>query len=80
MRDVRSPAEISGLRDATLYEVQVRADGDAYSVWTPSAWATPSSAAPAAVLPTSAGRDAMSAVPAYTQQASPADNDCPPTV
>ena len=80
MRDVNSPAEITGLRNATLYEVQVRADGDSYGVWTPSAWATPSSAAATAALPTSAGGISMFGLPAFTQQTSPADDDCPPTV
>ncbi|WP_423918335.1 cell wall-binding repeat-containing protein [Candidatus Poriferisodalis sp.] len=45
MRNVSSPTEITGLQNTTLYEVQVQADGDSYGIWTPSAWASPSSAA-----------------------------------
>lgn len=53
IRGAQSPTEISGLRNGTLHEVQVRADGDDYRVWTPSAWVTPSAAVGTAVAASS---------------------------
>ncbi len=42
--DVSSPATIAGLKNSGLYEVQVRATGEGYGVWSPSSYAAPSSA------------------------------------
>ena len=44
MRNVSSPATVSALQNTALYEVQVRADGSGYEVWSPSSYATPSHA------------------------------------
>lgn len=82
MSDVHSPTEITGLQNRTLYEVQVRADGDQYRVWTPSAWATPSSAVGTAIA---AASDPVSSVvtagmAALVQHLPASDPVCPPAV
>ena len=78
MRDVDSPTEITGLQNTTLYEVQVRADGGSYGVWTPSAWATPSTRVGAVGLDARGGSVSTVAASAFVQQASSGDRDCPP--
>ncbi|WP_419855796.1 cell wall-binding repeat-containing protein [Candidatus Poriferisodalis sp.] len=81
-RDVSSPATISGLQNTALYEVQVRADGSGYEVWSPSSYATPSDAvgvaAPSAPGGTSRGHRAIAVSLAAGQQANTAAPDCPP--
>ncbi|MYJ47100.1 MAG: hypothetical protein F4070_05535 [Acidimicrobiales bacterium] len=82
MRDVSSPATISGLQNTALYEVQVRADGSGYEVWSPSSYATPSDAvgvaAPSAPGGTSRSLRATAVSLAAGQQANTAAPDCPP--
>ncbi|MCY3586703.1 MAG: cell wall-binding repeat-containing protein [Acidimicrobiaceae bacterium] len=82
MRDVSSPATISGLQNTALYEVQVRADGSGYEVWSPSSYATPSDAegvaAPSAPGDTSRSLRATAVSLAAGQQADTAAPDCPP--
>lgn len=82
MRDVNSPATISGLQNTALYEVQVRADGSGYEVWSPSSYATPSDAAgvaaPSAPGSTSRSLRAAAVSLAAGQQANTAARDCPP--
>ncbi|WP_420609973.1 cell wall-binding repeat-containing protein [Candidatus Poriferisodalis sp.] len=82
MRNVSSPATISGLQNTALYEVQVRADGSGYEVWSPSSYATPSDAAGVAAqsAPGSTSRSLRAAAvsPAAGQQANTAAPDCPP--
>lgn len=84
MRNVSSPAIISRLENTLLYEVQVRADGNGYQVWSPSSFATPSAAAGVAA-PSSPGNDGRShrhnaaAVSLVAGQPSDtAGQDCPP--
>ncbi len=82
MRNVSSPAIISGLQNTALYEVQVRADGSGYEVWSPSSYATPSDAAGVAApsAPGSMSRSHRAA--AVSLAAGPPANtaapDCPP--
>ena len=45
LRDVTSPLEIDMLENRTLYEVRAQALGNGFGGWTPSGYATPSSAA-----------------------------------
>lgn len=82
MRDVSSPATIPGLQNTALYEVQVRADGSGYEVWSPSSYATPSDAASiaasAALGSTSQSHRAAALSLAAGQLASTASPDCPP--
>ena len=82
MRDVNSPATISGLQNTALYEVQVRADGSGYEVWSPSSYATPSDAvgvaAPSAPGGTSRSLRATAVSLAAGQQANAVAPDCPP--
>ena len=82
MRDVSSPATISGLRNTALHEVQVRADGSGYEVWSPSSYATPSDAvgvaAPSAPSSTSRSLRAAAVSLAADQPVNTASPDCPP--
>lgn len=82
MRDVSSPAAISGLQNTALYEVQVRADGSGYEVWSPSSYATPSDAASVAASAasgsTSRSHRAAAVSLAAGQPANTASPDCPP--
>ena len=82
MRDVSSPATISGLQNTALHEVQVRADGSGYEVWSPSSYATPSDAvgvaAPSAPGGTSRSLRATAVSLTAGQQANTAAPDCPP--
>lgn len=78
IRNTGSPETISGLANTTLYEVQVRADGDGYGVWSPSGFATPSGATGAAVGAAPAGRGATLAALGARQRTSTEDPDCPP--
>ena len=80
MRDLDSPTEITGLQNTTLYEVQVRADGSSYGVWTSSAWATPSGRAGAAGLATRGGSVSTIAASVFAQQAPASVRDCPTAV
>ena len=80
MQGVSSPATIPGLQNAVLHEVQVRADGSGYEVWSPSSYATPSDARGAAASSPSAGRGHTASTVSLTA-AQPADStaaDCPP--
>lgn len=81
-RDVSSPATVSGLQNTALYEVQVRADGSGYEVWSPSSYATPSdavgTAAAASWLPGNVGSATIMA--SLAQSSSAPDPDCPPAV
>ncbi len=79
VRGVSSPATISQLQNTALYEMQVRADGSGYEVWSPSSFATPSNAA-GAVAPGSPGRSRSVTAAALIagQPASTAGQDCPP--
>ncbi len=82
MRNVGSPTTISGLQNTALYEVQVRADGSSYEVWSPSSYATPSDAvrvaAPSAPGSTSRRHRAAAVSLAASQPANTASPDCPP--
>ena len=80
VRNVSSPATVSGLQNTALYEVQVRADGSRYEVWSPSSYATPSDAVGAAASSTSGGRGhtASSVSLAAAQPADSPAPDCPP--
>ena len=82
MRNVSSPATIPGLQNTALYEVQVRADGSGYEVWSPSSYATPSDAVgvPAHSAPGGASRSprATAVSLAAGRQATTATPDCPP--
>ena len=78
MRNVSSPATVSGLQNTALYEVQVRADGSGYEVWSPSSYATPSDAVGAAAPSGSRSRPAVAASLAAAQPANTAGTDCPP--
>lgn len=82
MRDVSSPTTISGLQNAALHEVQVRADGSGYEQWSPSSFATPSDAAAVAApsLPGIAGRNHVVAAASLFAGQSPdtGGQDCPP--
>ena len=82
MRNVSSPAIVSGLQNTALYEVQVRADGSGYEQWSPSSFATPSDAAAVAAPspPGSAGRNHSVATVtlAAGQPSDTAGQDCPP--
>jgi putative cell wall-binding protein len=80
MRGVSSPEIISGLQNTALYEVQIRADGSGYEVWSPSSYATPSDAvgvaAPSATGASSHRATAVSL--AAGQPANTAAPECPP--
>lgn len=80
LRNVSSPATVSGLQNTALYEVQVRADGSGYEVWSPSSYATPSDAAGAAASAAagSRGHTASAVSLAAAQPANAAGRDCPP--
>lgn len=80
IRDASSPAIISGLQNRVLHEVQVRADGNGYEVWSPSSYATPSDAIGAAASPASGNRSrtASTVSLATAQPANTSGPDCPP--
>ncbi len=80
MRNVSSPATVSGLQNTALYEVQVRADGSRYEVWSPSSYATPSDAigTAASSTPGDRGHTASTVSLAAAQPASSTAPDCPP--
>ena len=81
-RGVSSPETISGLSNTVLYEVQVRADGGDYEVWSPSSYATPSDAAQAASpsSPSSRSRSGIAATASLgaVLPANATGRDCPP--
>ena len=80
MQGVSSPATISGLQNTVLHEVQVRADGSGYEVWSPSSYATPSDAAGASASSTlsSRGHTASTASLAAAQPTNSTAPDCLP--
>ncbi len=80
IRGVNSPVTVSGLQNTVLHEVQVRADGSGYEVWSPPSYATPSDAIGATVAASRPSDSPSSAtVMASFARSSPApDPDCRP--
>ena len=82
MRDVSSPATVSGLQNTVLHEVQVRAVGSGYEQWSPSSFATPSDAAAVAATSRPGSADRSHSVVGVSlvtaQEAHAGGHDCPP--